>query len=125
MGQLPKARVIPSPPFTITGSDFAGPFSLKKGHTRKPVIIKAYLCIFVCFSTKATHPECVSDLSTEAFLAAFKRFIARRGLPREIFSDNGSNFKGAHNDLQKLYQELPSKFTKDSVHQYLLNHRIK
>ncbi len=125
MGQLPKARVIPSPPFTITGSDFAGPFSLKKGHTRKPVIIKAYLCIFVCFSTKATHLECVSDLSTEAFLAAFKRFIARRGLPQEIFSENGSNFKGAHNDLQKFYQELSSKPTKDSVHQYLLNHRIK
>ena len=54
MGQLPSARVNPSPPFAKTGMDFAGPFLLKNGHTRKPVIIKSYVCIFVCFSTKAT-----------------------------------------------------------------------
>ena len=43
--------------------------------------------------------ESVFDLSTEAFMVSFKRFIARRGLPSEVFSDNGSNFKGAHNDF--------------------------
>ena len=49
MGQLPSVRVNPSPLFAITGMDFAGPFLLKKGHTRKAVILKSYLCIFVCF----------------------------------------------------------------------------
>ena len=50
MGQLPSSCVTPSPVFSKTGIDYAGPFLLKKGYTRKPVLIKAYMCIFVCFS---------------------------------------------------------------------------
>ena len=84
MGQLPAARVTPSPPFTITGIDYAGPFTLKKGHTRKPVLVKAFLALFICFSTKAVHLEIVSDLTTEAFLACLKRFVARRRLQSEL-----------------------------------------
>ena len=26
----------------------AGPFLIKKGHTRRPVLIKCYICVFVC-----------------------------------------------------------------------------
>ena len=72
MGQLPSSRVTPSPVFSKTGIDYAGPFMLKKGYTRKPVLIKAYMCIFVCFCTKAVHIEAVSDQSTEAFIAAYR-----------------------------------------------------
>ena len=61
MGQLPQQRVTASPPFHRTGMDFAGPFTLRKGDTRRPVLIKAYVCIFVCFATKAAHIELVSD----------------------------------------------------------------
>ena len=57
----------------------------------------------LCFTTKAQHLELVSDLTTEAFLACFRRFISRRGLPTDVFSDNGSNFVGASNDLADLY----------------------
>ena len=108
MGQLPAARTTPSPPFETTGIDYAGPFTLKKGHTRKPVLVKAYLAIFICFSTKAVHLEVVSDLTTAAFLATLKRFISRRGLPQAIHTDNGSNFVGARNDLQELYLFMSS-----------------
>ena len=109
MGQLPTDRVTPHFPFEVTGMDYAGPPTLKKGHTRRPVYIKAYLALFVCFTTKAVHIEVVEDLTTEAFLAALKRFISRRGLPVQLHSDNGSNFVGARNDLQLLY-----KFLKDN-----------
>ncbi|XP_071036455.1 uncharacterized protein [Parasteatoda tepidariorum] len=44
---------------------------------------------------KAVHLELVSDLSTEAFLASFRRFTARRWLPSDVYSDNATNFKGA------------------------------
>ena len=91
MGQLPTSRVNPSPPFSHTGMDFAGPFTLKKGHTRKLVLIKAYACVFMCFATKAAHLEVVSDLTTEAFLAALKRFVSRRVCPTNLYSDNGYN----------------------------------
>ena len=88
MGQVPSHRVTPSPPFSKTGLDFAGPFTLKKGHTRRPVLIKAYVCVFVCFANKAAHLGLVSDLTSEAFLAALRRFISRRGLPTDIFYAN-------------------------------------
>jgi len=50
----------------------------------------------------------VSDLTTEFFLAAFKRFTARRGLCKTIYSDNGTNFVGAARQLKEL-QEFTRK----------------
>ena len=38
IGQLPPVRVEPDYVFFHTGMDFAGPFNIRKGHTRKPVI---------------------------------------------------------------------------------------
>ena len=55
MGDLPDHRISPARPFDYTGMDFAGPFDVKRGHTRKPVLVKAYACLFVCMSTKAVH----------------------------------------------------------------------
>ena len=124
MGQLPQQRVTPSPAFTKTGMDFAGPFILKKGHTRRPVLVKSYVCIFVCFTTKAAHLEAVSDLTTEAFIAALKRFVSRRGLSQELFSDNGSNFIGAANDLKDFYSFLSSQPFQNSFSHFLLSQKI-
>ena len=124
MGQLAASRTTPSHPFSTTGIDYAGPFTLKLGYTRKPVLVKAYLAIFVCFSTKAVHIEVVSDLTTEAFLASLKRFVSRRGLPNSIHSDNGSNFTWAKNDLQDLYKFLSSTDANAAIHSYLLTNRV-
>ncbi|XP_062556905.1 uncharacterized protein LOC134221734 [Armigeres subalbatus] len=88
IGQLPVSRVIQNRPFSITGVDYAGPLYLKPIHKRAAPA-KAYLAVFVCFTTKAVHLELVGDLSTQGFLAALRRFIARRGMPAHIHSDNG------------------------------------
>ncbi|XP_051864223.1 uncharacterized protein LOC127566243 [Drosophila albomicans] len=95
MGDLPKERASYSRPFTHTGVDFAGPFEIKNYTGRACLITKRYVCVFVCFSTKAIHLEATSDLTTEKFLAAFSRFIARRGCPYQMYSDNGKTFVGA------------------------------
>lgn len=95
MGELPAARVQPARPFSVVGVDFAGPLLTKRGNPRKPTLVKSYLCVFICFVTRAVHLEVVSDMSTAAFLATLARFTARRGLPSDIHSDNGSNFLGA------------------------------
>ncbi len=102
MGLLPEVRTTPAPPFDQTGVDFAGPFIIRQGHTRKPVLIKTYACLFVCLTTRAIHIELCTDLTTTEYLAAFRRFCARRGTPSDVFSDNGTNFQGARNELQEL-----------------------
>ncbi|XP_076384470.1 uncharacterized protein LOC143263257 [Megalopta genalis] len=101
MGQLPASRVTPVRRFFTCGVDYAGPFFTKE-RTRSKVTVKAYLCIFVCFVTKAVHLELATDLSTDAFINCFRRFIARRGRCHCIISDNGTNFIGARNELVEL-----------------------
>lgn len=102
MSNLPMDRIVLSPPFYITGADYAGPYLLKDRKGRGCKITKAYLFLFICFTTKAIHLELVSDLSTQIFMAAFRRFIARRGKPSKVYSDNGSNFRDANNKLANL-----------------------
>ena len=95
LGQLPIERITPD-------SVFAGPMYIKYGHVRKPTIVKAYVCVFVSLSVKAVHLELVSDLTSQAFIAALRHFISRRGKPSLIWSDNGTNFTGASRELREL-----------------------
>lgn len=109
MGDLPPSRVVPSRPFSSTGMDYCGPLQAKIHNLRAVRLIKVYLCIFFCMATKAVHLEVVTDLTTDAFLAALTRFTSRRGLPAHLYCDCGTNFVGADAALRKL---IPS--TKDS-----------
>lgn len=108
MGNLPKFRLNPSPPFYNTGIDYAGPLLIRDKKSRGYKLIKAYVCLFICLTTKAVHIEVVTDLTTESFLATLRRFTARRGCPKNIYSDNGSNFVGATKELQCLFEQLES-----------------
>ncbi|XP_075162876.1 uncharacterized protein LOC142235509 [Haematobia irritans] len=112
MAPLPPLRCTLSPPYHITGIDFAGPFELKSSTLRRSPIIKGYVSIFVCFATKAIHLEPCSELSSLAFEAAFTRFVGRRGLPQRLVSDNGRNFIGAS---RKMLKEFAS-FVKTTAH---------
>ncbi|GFW08176.1 integrase catalytic domain-containing protein [Trichonephila clavipes] len=102
MGDLPRDRIVPSRPFGKVGLDYAGPIITKSNLKRSRVTLKSYIAIFICFSTKATDLEVVSDLTTEAFLACLRRFIVRRSKPYVIWSDNATNFKGARDILNEL-----------------------
>lgn len=73
---------------------------------------------------KAIHLEIVSDLTTDGFIAALRRFVARRGLPRNIYSDNGTNFVGANKQLKELYVLFNSDKHKDLLNQYAIKHHI-
>ncbi|XP_033317511.1 uncharacterized protein LOC117215221 [Bombus bifarius] len=102
MGDLPEARITESRPFTNVGIDYCGPFYIKERRDRNRRKIKTYAAIFVCLATKAVHIELVSDLTTDAFLAALRRFISRRGYCATILTDNGTNFVGANRELQQV-----------------------
>ncbi|XP_055622708.1 uncharacterized protein LOC129766221 [Toxorhynchites rutilus septentrionalis] len=103
MSDLPASRVTASRPFSVTGVDYWGPILLKQA-SRKAAPRKAYVAVFICFSTKAVHLELVSDLSTAKFIQALRRFISQRGFCAEIHSDNGRNFVGAANELRRLFR---------------------
>jgi len=75
---------------------------MKEHRLRKARQYKVYVAVFVCFVVKAVHLEVVSDLSTKAFIAALNRFVARRGLPVDVYSDCGTKFVGAAAQLKKL-----------------------
>lgn len=109
MADLPSYRVTQLRPFTAVCLDYAGPFFITLTKSRGVKTTKSYVCLFVCCAVKAVHLELVSDLSSETFLAAFQRFIARRGSCIAIHSDQGTNFVGANHLLHKLAKETSSK----------------
>lgn len=113
MADLLAPQVQPNRPFSHTGVDFAGYFEVKTSTRRNAAFTKCYVALFICLTTKAIHLELVHDLSTAAFIAALRRFVARRGVPSDIYSDRGTNFIGASNDLPELWYE---EHTRESQH---------
>ncbi|XP_058840856.1 uncharacterized protein LOC131696328 [Topomyia yanbarensis] len=123
MGDLPSCRVTAAQPFVRTGMDYAGPFFIKVG--RMKTKIKVYVCLFVCMVTKSIHLELVSSLTTDGFLAALHRFAGRCGNPSELFSDNGSNFRGADRKLLELFELLRSQILNEKVNEFCQPRGIK
>lgn len=99
-------------PFAVSGIDYAGPLQVRESRRRGRVhVSKGYVAVFTCFHTKAVHLELVTELTTEAFLAALRRFTARRGICSQIFSDNATNFVGAARELREVYEFLKKEKT--------------
>ena len=117
-GQLPLEHVTPGPVFEKVGVDYANPFLVKYGMVRKPTLVKACMCVFVSLTVKAVHLEAVSDLTSEAFIAALQCFIAHRGYPSHIWSDKGTNFVGANHQLKELYDFLAQQKTEGIIAEF-------
>lgn len=109
MGNLPSTRVSQVKPFFRVGVDYGGPFTVTLGKHRGAKSYKAYICLFVCFATKAIHLELASDLSSECFLAALRRFVSRRGRCSHIHSDCGTNFVGAYRQILEYMQQAANQ----------------
>ncbi|XP_031346951.1 uncharacterized protein LOC116173565 [Photinus pyralis] len=107
-------------PFIHCGVDYAGPLSLKEGRGRGKRLVKGYISLFICLATKAVHLELVGDLTTDSFLGAVKRFVARRGHVTDFYSDNGTNFVGADREFQRV---LHSQALKNQLN--TVTHNIK
>lgn len=125
MGDLPSIRVTQVKSFVHTAVDYAGPFYITHIRHRGVKSHKAYICLFVCLTTKALHLELVSDLSTDLFLAAFKRFISRRGPVSVIYSDGGTNFIGAKRKLNEIYSHIQSTDFERYLSRHLIEYKIQ
>ncbi|XP_028406775.1 uncharacterized protein LOC114529217 [Dendronephthya gigantea] len=118
MADLPEDRTTPSkPPFTCTGIDCFGPFEVRCGRTT----VKRYGVLFTCLSIRAIHIEVASSLETGSFINALRRFIARRGQPEVIRSDNGGNFVKGEKELREAVKE----WNQSQIHDFLLQRNIK
>ena len=121
MAPLPADRVNEASPFEIIGIDFTGPIHIEetkivtKHNKKTPVKVvkvkttsKAYISLTTCAVTRAIHIELVPDLSTDAFLRSFRRFVSRRGTCAVIYSDNAKTYKAAEKGLTECYELLNS-----------------
>ncbi|XP_059061146.1 uncharacterized protein LOC131854043 [Achroia grisella] len=113
MGQLPSVRLKPERAFKSTGVDFTGYIKIRCAPGRGLKSYKGYICIFICMVTRAIHLEAVSNLSAEGFIAAFRRFVSRRGYCKDLYSDNGTNFIGADKELRAMFNKAVSDFPKE------------
>ena len=96
MGPLPDVRLNPAPAWSSVSLDLFGPFAIR-GEVNKRSRGKAYGLIINCLVTRAVHIDATPDYSTDTFLQALRRFMSFRGSPLKIFSDPGSQLKGAAN----------------------------
>ena len=115
MSKLPEHQINPQRVFSQVRIDYAGPLSIKEGNPRKPIVTKAYICLFACLAVKAAHIELVKDLSTPMFMAALQRFISRCGVPSHVYSDHDTNFVGADRELNELYQWLDRQHVQTEI----------
>ena len=113
---LPVYRFNVNEPWSTTALDMTGHMLTKEHGSNE--LNKVYFIIFVCMSTGAGHIEMTPDASSESFSKAFQRFTARRGVPKRLVSDQGSNFKGFNKELKLIADS-------SIVHNYLTDTGIE
>ncbi len=115
MADLPKTRTEDTAPFTYVGMDCFGPFLVKEGRKE----CKKYGLLFTCMASRAVHIEILDDMTTDAFLNGLRCLIAIRGPVRTLFSDRGTNFVGACNELKSAFREIDD----ERIKSFLLENR--
>ena len=113
MANLPEDRVSPSEsPFTYVGVDCFGPLFVRRGRST----VTRYGVLFTCLAVRAIHIDVAHSLDTDSFINALRRLISRRGQPRPIRSDNGSNFVRGEKELWEAINE----WNQEKIHEFLL-----
>lgn len=117
MSDLLEDRMETTLPFTYTGIDCFGPIYIKEG--RKD--LKRYGLLLTCLCSRAIHIEVVDDLTTDAFLNAFRAFIAIRGNFRQLRCDQGIYFIGAIRKFSELMKATNQERVKAQGCEFLMN----
>ena len=102
------------PPITYCEVDMFGLFIIRQRGSE----VKRYGAMVTRMNSRAVHIEVTQSLDTGSFIIALRRMIARRGNVRTIYSDNGSNFIGAENELKKALEEMDDTKIKAFVQEF-------
>ena len=102
MAQLPRPRTERTAPFEKSGMDVFGPYYVTDGKTTRRTVAtkKVWVLLITCFYSRAVHLELIGSLDTPTMLLAFRRFTAIRGTCHKIWTDKGTNFAGAANQIE-------------------------
>lgn len=119
MSPWPRDKLTRSVPFQKTGLDYFGPLYVKQPDGSQK---KVWVCLFTCVVVRAIHLEIVADMTAEQFIMALRRFIARRGKPSHIISDNASQFKLSKSAIDITWNDF---ITDESVTSYIANEGIE
>ena len=114
-GLLPLDRTTGNRPFETIGVDFAGPIKYVK---RKRDEGKAYVLLYSCSLTRAVYLELMPSLDTQKFIESFKQFIARKGRPNKVYSDNAKTFISAAKWIRKAQRD-------EKLNEFLSKNRIR
>ncbi|CAB4037966.1 uncharacterized protein LOC110239131 [Paramuricea clavata] len=108
MGNLPRRRL---PPFMHTIVDLFGPIYIKQRRSE----LKRWCVLFCCANVRAIHLEVAETLETDAFLNCLTRFANRRGYPKTITLDRGTNFVGAEREMREGWERLAHNRIKQNL----------
>lgn len=113
---LPVDRSQGSTPLEVIGIDFAGP--LRYQISRSKTEGKAYIALYSCSLMRTVYLDVTQSLETSEFIRSLKQFIARRGRPVKIYSDDGKTFLGTEKWLKQIMHD-------DQVQDYLAHQNMK
>ncbi|EFP09743.1 hypothetical protein CRE_21846 [Caenorhabditis remanei] len=88
--RIPRFRTTPSVPFQHVGLDYMGPLSYRLDDGIS--LGKAYVLVYTCLVTRATHLELIPDGTAETYVQGLKNVFSRRGIPHSVYSDNARTF---------------------------------
>ncbi|XP_043212326.1 uncharacterized protein LOC122376502, partial [Amphibalanus amphitrite] len=97
----------------FVGIDYFGPLTVRRFRKTE----KRYGLLVTCLATRAIHLEVSNSLDTDSFLMAFRRFVARRGRPKKVFSDNGTNLKSGERELREALTQWNQQKISDELSQ--------
>ena len=118
MANLKQDRVTPNKlTFSYVGVDCFGPFLVQRGRSQA----KRYGVIFTCLTLRAIHIEVVHSLDTDSFVNCTRCFIARRGQPEQIRSDNGGNLVRGEKELRNAI----GGWNQEVIAEFLLQRNVK
>ena len=114
LGALPTTRTEGTTAFQVIGIDYAGPVRYRASQGKEG---KSYVLLYACSFSRAIYRELLPNLEMSECLDSLQRFIARRGRPERIYSDNGATFVGASKWVRAIVrnEKLQDYLSRDGI----------
>ena len=111
-GDLPLERVTLVKPFRASGIDVFGPFGVKHGGRATH---KRWVLLVTCLATRAVFLLPLKDMTTPTLINALIKFHNLFPGLEVVYSDNGTNFKGAEKDIKAAVKAWNNEQIQESL----------